>query len=368
MRADIAQVRSAQRKDLPVGIECKLGLDGEISALIVAQEGLVALAGPLDGSADALRGPGDQRELGEERIARAEIAADLVCGHAHGGGRHAKDPGELPLLPHDAAAAGVQPVAGGRGIEAGNRRARLHRHAGDALDPGRQTHDMCRARERFLRGGAIAGIGVDAYIGKPVVQRRRAGLDRGKCTGDARQGLVIDLHALGRVHCRTHRLGNHHGHRLPDKADAVRRQWHMRRDRVGRAVPVLEQDIGRARKRRAVRDRPQAVSHRIPAREHRDHPRHCTRPCRRDGADARMRVRRAHHIRVGLARHADVVAVTACAGYEAQVLLAAQRLADGGVHGDTSSSTRPRVSTMKSDAKVPMSAKTEKMRNTPPIP
>ena len=44
----------------------------------------------------------------------------------------------------------------------------------------------------------------------------------------------------------------------------------------------------------------------------------------------RMRVRRAHHHRVGLARQAHVVGVAASAGDEAQVLLAPHRLADAG--------------------------------------
>ncbi len=91
MRADITQVRSAQRQELPVGIERKLGLDGQITALIIAEEGLRPLAGPLDGTADAFRCPCDQRELGEERVARAEIARDqrlprgLAClaGYSH---------------------------------------------------------------------------------------------------------------------------------------------------------------------------------------------------------------------------------------------------------------------------------------------
>jgi hypothetical protein len=47
-----------------------------------------------------------------------------------------------------------------------------------------------------------------------------------------------------------------------------------------------------------------------------------------DGADARMRVRGAHHHRIGLAVETEIVAEAAAAGGEAGVLLAHDRLAD----------------------------------------
>src|SRR6185369_17895439 len=48
-----------------------------------------------------------------------------------------------------------------------------------------------------------------------------------------------------------------------------------------------------------------------------------------DAADARVRMRRAQDRRIGLARQADVVAVTAVAAHQPQVFLAAKRLSDG---------------------------------------
>src|SRR5215467_14823827 len=77
-------------------------------------------------------------------------------------------------------------------------------------------------------------------------------------------------------------------------------------------------------------NRPQPVSQEIAPGEYgKDAPsRHGGRDV--DGADVRMSVGRAHHHGIGLAGKIDVVGVTALAGHEAQVLLAADRLSDAG--------------------------------------
>ena len=68
----------------------------------------------------------------------------------------------------------------------------------------------------------------------------------------------------------------------------------------------------------------------IGAGEDAEHARH-RRPPRavsiRD--DARMRMRRAHHRRIGLTRQAEIVAEAALAGEQPRVFLAPHRLADG---------------------------------------
>src|SRR6266511_3208325 len=70
--------RAAQRQKAAVGVERKLCLDDLVAALVVAEEGFRALAGPFDRSADASCGPGDQREFRIEDVAGAEIAADVA--------------------------------------------------------------------------------------------------------------------------------------------------------------------------------------------------------------------------------------------------------------------------------------------------
>ena len=108
---------------MPVGIECKLGLDGEVTTLVIGEERLISSAAPLDRSPNAFRRLRNQRKLRKECVARTEIAPNLVCGDAHGGGGDPKNPGKLPLLPHDAAAPCVQPIAAGNTIVCGDRRA-----------------------------------------------------------------------------------------------------------------------------------------------------------------------------------------------------------------------------------------------------
>src|SRR5262249_61663948 len=137
---DIANVRAAKREKAAVGVERKLGLDEEIAPLIVAEKSLLALARPFDRAADAPRCPGHQREFGVERVARAEIAADVAGDDANALHRDVEDAGELVLLSDHAAAAGVKRGEAGRAVVTANGGARLKRHAGDALHPSFKLH------------------------------------------------------------------------------------------------------------------------------------------------------------------------------------------------------------------------------------
>ncbi len=84
MRADIAEIRRAQRQKAAVGVEREFGGHREIAAHIVADKRLVAFGRPFDRASDPARAPGDHREFGKEAVARAEIAADLAGDDAHG--------------------------------------------------------------------------------------------------------------------------------------------------------------------------------------------------------------------------------------------------------------------------------------------
>ena len=83
--------------------------------------------------------------------------------------RHAKDGGDLGLLTHDTAAAGVQKITPALRIEIPYRGARLHRHAGDTLHPGLQARDMGGAGECGVGPGGIANLGVEKHIRRQVV-------------------------------------------------------------------------------------------------------------------------------------------------------------------------------------------------------
>src|SRR5262249_17157086 len=154
-------------------IERELGADEEVAALIIAEKGFLPLANPFDRTADAPRGPGDESEFRIEGVAGAEIAADVAGDHAHALGRHAEHVGELMLLAHHAAAAGVERVAAARRIIMADGGARLHRYAGDALHPGFETDGMCRVRERRGGRGGIADLRIDADVRARLVPQPR---------------------------------------------------------------------------------------------------------------------------------------------------------------------------------------------------
>ena len=224
MRADIAEIVGPQRQEAAVGVERQLGGHREIAAHIVGDEGLVALGGPFHRPPDLARAPDHQREFGKEAVARAEIAADLVGDDAHRFERHAQDRRDLLLLAHDAAGAGVERVASGRRVVDADGGARLHRHAGDAIDPGVEPRHVGGAREGCVGRLGVADLGVDHDVGQVVVEPRRVFLDRRRRVGHRRQRLVVDDHLLGGVFGLGDCLGDDEGDRGADVADAVGRQ------------------------------------------------------------------------------------------------------------------------------------------------
>ena len=106
--------RSARK--LPGRIEGQFGLDREVAALVVADEGLAALAGPFDRTADPPRGPRQQRKFGIEEIAGAEIAAHVAADDPHLSRVRPSTCARRRGLRDAAAAAGVQRVIARRGI------------------------------------------------------------------------------------------------------------------------------------------------------------------------------------------------------------------------------------------------------------
>jgi hypothetical protein len=83
VRAGVADNRAAHREEAAFFVERQFGLDDLIAALIIAEERFGALARPLDRAAEALGGPHHQPEFRKERVAGAEIAADIATFHAN---------------------------------------------------------------------------------------------------------------------------------------------------------------------------------------------------------------------------------------------------------------------------------------------
>ena len=101
----------------------------------IGQEGVAAVADPLDRPAESLCRPDDQHKLGAGVVADAEIAADIAGDHAHRIFGNAERAGNVVALPdHAAAGARVDGELRRDFIIGADRGAQFHRHAGDAVD------------------------------------------------------------------------------------------------------------------------------------------------------------------------------------------------------------------------------------------
>ncbi len=286
---------------------------------------------PFHRAADFLCRPGDQAKLGIDHAAGAEITADVLHQHADLLGRHVKHFGEIVLQPHRAAVAGMDGEAAGRLVEFGKRRARLHRHAGDALHPGLEPRHMSSAGERRFRRIEIAEVAVEADVGagavvhaRRILSRRRHGIDHGW------KNFVIDLHRLCAVLRCKYRVSDNHRDGLADKARFICRQRMVRR--LERCLAVLHPRHGfcLVRRPRYVGNRFQAAGESVGTCEDRDHAGYGPGFVGFDRTDARMGMRRADHHRINLPRQILVGGVAAVAAYQTQVFAPSYGLADAG--------------------------------------
>ena len=249
-------------------------------------------------------------------------------------GWNAEHRGKLVLLPHRAAGTGIERVAPGGGIVGAERGARLHRHAGDAADMEFPLHDMRGLRKGTIGRRGIAERRIDRHIVRHFIPDRRCiGPHRVFRMQHERQFLVGHLHRFRRVHRLRFGFGHHHGDGLADMARFVRRQQQMRTDENRAAAGRRKLHVELGLRQRIVRNWLEVVRGAIGAGEYAKHARHRLGLLRIDCDDARVRIRRSHHRRIGLAFETEIVGETAVAGNEPRVLLARHRLADEAVAG-----------------------------------
>ena len=170
-----------QADEFAPGVERKLRVDMEIAGLVVAGERVLALGDVLDRAAEFSRGDAEQDEIGIEAVAGAEAAADVPMHDAQLLALDAEHVGEVGAQMHrPAAACGVKRELAAAGVVVGDRRARLHVHAGDAMGPGAEFCDMRSIAERRVGRGMIAELGVDGDVGSVARPKRdeRRPLDR----------------------------------------------------------------------------------------------------------------------------------------------------------------------------------------------
>ena len=315
-------------------VERQFDLGHQIAALIIAEKGFRARRGEFHRPADLFRGPQHETEFDEGAVAGAEIAADVGRKHAQVLRRDAEHLNELALLPHRAAGAGIERIAAGRGVVVAERGARLERHAGDAADMKILRHHMRGARERLVGRLDIAEHGLHRDVVRHLVpQHRRAGPHRILGMQHERQFLVTHFDRLGGVHGLRLGLRHHHGDRFADMPRLVGRQQRIGPDEHRAAVGPGELHVEFGLRHRIVRDRPKLVGGAVGAGEHAEHARHRLRRRGIDRDNARVRIRRTHHHRIGLAVEIEIVGEAALAGDQPRILLARHRLADEAVAG-----------------------------------
>jgi len=145
---------------------------------------------------------------------------------------------------------------------------------------------------------------------------------------DERQLFVVHHDGLGGIERLRLGFGDHHRHRLADMTGPVGRQQRVRADEHGAAARRVQLHVELGLRHWIVRERRKLVGDAIGAGEHAEHAGHFLGRCRIDLDDARMRMRRAHHRRIGLPIEVEIVGKTTAPGDEPLVFLARQRLAD----------------------------------------
>ena len=196
-------------------------------------------------------------------------------------------------------------------------------------------NDVIGVRERLFRPIAIAEERIDrGVVGHLVPDRRGTRPHRVLGMVDPRQHVIVDVDRLGGIERPRQRLGHDHRHRLTDMARLVRGQQQVGTDEDLAAAGGVQLHVVFGLGQRIVRNGGKAVGEAIRAGEHAEHARHRHGAHRIHPEDARMRMRGAHHHRVGLAVETEIVAEPAAAGGEPLVFLAHDGLADDAEVGE----------------------------------
>jgi hypothetical protein len=256
--ADIADEPRAQAEEFMILIERQLGLGDDVAAMLVGEQHLAALAAPFDRAAELARRHQGQAMLDILPALGAEAATDIAGDDAnlrfrdleHIAGQHVANAMRVLHI-------GMQGEALVIRIVSADRTARLHILRMDAADDVFALDDMRGARESRVGRGLVAGLEDMAdVVGVLVPDARRAGLHRVLGIDDRGQLLVIDLDQLGRVFRRGQTLGDHHRHRIADKAHLAAREARLRpreRRRAVGAFPRQRQPRGAELLRRDIR-------------------------------------------------------------------------------------------------------------------
>ncbi len=263
----------------------------------------------------------EARARGERGVLRiraelhAEAAADLGRDHAHEVLRHAQHGGEVVAQHVRRLVARPHRDAARRRIGRGQRRAWLHRDAGQAL----ADHPLLDDLVGLLEGGVGIALldlgGVLDVAGRVLVQLGRAPGHRGGEVADGRQRIPVDDDLLRAVHRRRFGGRDDRGHRLADVAHAADGEREV-------LAPGLGLRPAAALGTRPAERKLLHVGAQILARHHSHDAGPLEGGLRVDLAHARVGVRAAHEHDVMQSGHRDVADVGGGAGHEPGIFLA----------------------------------------------
>ena len=260
----------------------------------------------------------------EEEVLQPEAAADIGAVQPEALLRQVEDgPGELAADAMHALAAQQQVEAGA--VPAGDGGARLDRRGMDAVVDQLQLDDMGGGGEAGLGRGAVAALEAeDGVAGRLGPELRRAGGQRRAAVHHGGQGLVADLDRLGGVARLGGGLGDDEGDGLAHMADGI----------GGQRMAGGDDDRGDGRHHGGAGQRADALGGEVGMGQHQADAGHGPGGGGVDAGDAGMGMRGAQDMAVQRAGGGDIGDVAALAGEEAEVLGAAEGLADGAVrHG-----------------------------------
>ena len=324
--ADIGDRVDAHGEEPAVAVKRQFAVRDMVAAVQVAEEGLAAVADPLDGAAQPLRRGHHQHLFGVGVRLHAEAAADIVDEHADLR-RRAFEEGvgepvaqQMPVLVR-----GIDGVAAAVGIIAADGAARLHRILDDALVDQPHPRDMRRAFEGCIGLLAVADLRPEQEILRHVGPELDDAVIHGARRVDGEgQWRIVHRDRLGGVARLLACFRDDEGDRIADIAHPVVCQRVLRRIDQRRAVGLGQ----RGKEGRRAGKGADAVIRQILAGQHRQHAGHRCGAARIDRPDVRMGVRRAQHMADRGAGCGIVVVELALAGEQPRILDPPHRLAD----------------------------------------
>ena len=303
----------AKPGDPAVRVERELAGRLAATAVIGREQIFRARRHPLDRPTEPARQPRDQHLFSIRAAFHAEPAADVGGDHAnprlveteHARERRADPERRLRRRPHGE-------LAGVR-VPAGERAARLHRHAAQALLLDGQAHPVSRVAERAVGIAVAPRHGERAVVTAHGNYLRRPGCQGAVGIRDAVERLVLDRESIHAVRRRVGRLGNdrRHGNALGA-------------DDTGRQQRVLGHE--RAGSKAHERNRPDRAE--ILGGDDRDDTRRSLRGAGVEGSNPRVSVRATRQEQVQRAGGREVVDEPPATGQERPVLPAQHRSSD----------------------------------------